>query len=215
MITIGLTGGIGAGKSTISKLFKKIGIPVFDSDKCARDAEQEISIQDAFKRILGDDILVDGVVDRVKMRGIIFVDKAKLQEINDVILPYIKMKFKQFVLEQRTPYVILESAILFEPGAIDGFDSIITVTADTNIRIDRALKRDKTTNLEEIQNKLNNQLPEEYKVNNSNHIIFNNGVDLLDSITMLSTQVYTIHKAILYDIVHTNLEELLDKLNHI
>ncbi len=212
MIKIGITGGLGAGKSTVCKLFKSLGVPIFNSDICARDAEKEPFIQQEFKRVLGDDIMVDGIVDRAKMRGIIFVDKAKLTEINNIILPYIKMKFNQFSLNNNAPYVLLESAILFETNATSGFDHIITVTADTDVRIARALQRDPSTNLEEIKNKLNNQLSEEIKIAKADFIIFNNGTDLLDSADMLTKQVKTIHKAICLDLVLNGLQELNNQL---
>src|ERR1035437_9223380 len=105
MLKIGLTGNIGSGKTTVSKLFKRLGVPIFNSDLSARSAEEIPYIQQAFKNILGDDIFIDGKLDRNKMRDIIFVDKDKLQQINDIVIPYVSKDFEGFIQANITaPY---------------------------------------------------------------------------------------------------------------
>jgi dephospho-CoA kinase len=206
MIKVGLTGGLGAGKSTISKLFKEFKVPVFNSDLCARDGEKDPKIQEAFKRILGDDIFVNGVLDRDKMRGIIFVDKDKLKEINEVVIPFITSEFEKFVNENiNSPYVILESAILFETGSEKLFNYIITVTCNVNTRINRVIKRDKSS-VQDIQNKIGNQWPENKKVINSHYVIVNEGNDLLDSLDILTKQVHAVNDAIMYRFLIGNID---------
>lgn len=193
MIRVGLTGGIGSGKTTVSKLFKELGIPVFNSDLCARESENEVEIQEAYKQILGNDILVDGHFDRAKIRKIIFTDKSILAKINDIVIPYVSKSFEAFIIEHKdAPYVMLESAILFETDKSKNFDYIILVTAETDVRIQRVLNRDSST-LEEVQNKLNNQWPEADKIEKANFIIKNNGDDLIDSLYELGYDVCTIH----------------------
>lgn len=212
-VRIGLTGGVGAGKTTVSKIFKERGIPVFNSDLCARDAERETHIQEGYKRILGEDIYNEGQIDRTKIRALIFTDKEKLKQINKLITPYIKDKFERFCVENSEHQIVmLESAILFETGAEKDFDYMVTVSATENTRIRRVLNRDNCT-LEEVMNKLANQLPELEKISKSNFIVINEGYDLIDSIEILAKQVDTIHKAIKYDMVSKAAQELAETLN--
>lgn len=197
MIKVAITGNIGAGKTTISKLFKELGVPVFNSDLCARNAENDVIIKQGFKDILGDDIYVNDQLDRVKMRSIVFVDKDKLKLVNELVIPYVKKSFEEFILEHSDAnYVMLESAILFETGADIDFDYIVSVAADTDIRIKRVLNRDKVT-LEEVQNKLNNQWPLADVMAKSDFVIENNGFDILDELDVLTQRVYIVHQSIL------------------
>ncbi len=197
MIKVAITGNIGAGKTTISKLFKELGVPVFNSDLCARNAENDAIIKQGFKDILGDDIYTNDQLDRVKMRSIVFVDKEKLKLVNELVIPYIKKSFEEFILEHSDAnYVMLESAILFETGADKDFDYIVSVAADTDIRIKRVLNRDEVT-LEEVQNKLNNQWPLADVMAKSDFVIENNGFDILDELDVLTQRVYIVHQSIL------------------
>lgn len=196
MIRVAITGGIGAGKSTVSKLFKELGIPVFNSDICAREAENNPDIIEGFKKILGDDIFINNKLDRPKMRSIAFVDKEKLKMINDLITPYVSAAFNEFTfIHRHAVYVLLESAIIFETNIAKEFDYIIAVTADINTRINRTMIRDNIS-LEMVQNKLNNQLSDKERLSKSDFVIINNENDLIDSIDILTKQVRTIHQAI-------------------
>ena len=175
MIKVAITGGIGVGKTTISDLFKTLGVPIFNSDLSARDAERFASIQSEFKRILGDDIFVNGKLDRPRMRSIIFNDKDKLKEINNVVIPYVSDDFAEFCnIHSEQPYIILESAILFETGSSKKFDYIITVTADEEKKIERAIERDNVSK-DVVLDKINNQYSDDYKLFHSNFEIKNNG----------------------------------------
>lgn len=213
MIKVGLTGGIGSGKTTVSKIFKERGIPVFNSDVCARESESETHIREGYKRILGEEIIVDGEFDRAKIRAILFTDKDKLQQVNKLVTPYVKQKFEKFCEDNSDHQIVmLESAILFETDTAKNFDYIVNVTASENTRMTRVMRRDNAT-LEEVLNKLKVQLPELEKIGKSNFIIINDGYDLIDSITLLSMQVDTIHKAIKYDMVAKAASDLADTLH--
>lgn len=209
MIKIAITGGIGSGKSTISNLFNEIGIPVFNTDICSREAEYDVAIKEGFKHILGDDIYVDGKLDRVKMREIVFVNKEKLKLVNNLVIPYVKEQFALWCEEHKktSPIIMLESAILFETGGGNNFDYVITVTANEDTRISRAMKRDNSS-LEDVRNKLNNQWSEETKILKSNFVIVNEGLDLIDSLPVLKLQIETIKKAILFDVLSKAVAEL-------
>ena len=115
MIKVAITGGISVGKTTVSNLFKRLGVPTFNSDTSARNAERFASIQSEYKRILGEDIFVNGKLDRPKMREIIFNDADKLKQINNVVIPFVSEDFSEFcITNSEQPYVILESAILLQ-----------------------------------------------------------------------------------------------------
>lgn len=207
MIKIGLTGGIGSGKTTVSKLFKERGIPVFNSDMCARDAENELHIQEGFKAILGNDIFVDGKLDRVKMRGVVFTDKDKLAQVNKLVAPYVKQKFEKFCTDLvDSPIVMLESAILFEMKSNSYFDYIITVTATENTRIRRVIARD-NCELKDVMDKLANQIPEMDKILDSDFIIINDGYDMTESLVLMSKQIDAVKKAISFDALIKGLNE--------
>lgn len=193
MIKVGITGGIGSGKTTVSQIFSKLGVPVFNSDLAAREAENNITVQYMYKKILGDYIFVDGLLDRPKMRSIVFTDKDKLKAINDFMIPYIKDEFYMFCCTHKdAPIVMLESAILFETGAYKNFDLNISVLAYEDIRIDRVLNRDGIS-IEEINNKLKNQISEVEQEKLSDFVIFNDSKILEDGMVHLSEQVLYIY----------------------
>lgn len=188
MIKVAITGGISVGKTTVSNLFKRLGVPTFNSDKSARNAERFASIQSEYKRILGEDIFVNGKLDRPKMREIIFNDADKLKQINNVVIPFVSEDFSEFCITNlEQPYVILESAILFETGSSKKFDYIITVTADEDKKIERTMERDDVSK-EVVVSKIKNQYSDEYKLHRSNFEVKNNG-EMID----LEEQVLDIH----------------------
>ena len=188
MIKVAITGGISVGKTTVSDLFKRLGVPTFNSDTSARNAERFASIQSEYKRILGDDIFVNGKLDRPKMREIIFNDADKLKQINNVVIPFVSEDFSEFcITNSEQPYVILESAILFETGSSKKFDYIITVTADEDKKIERTMERDGVSK-EVVVSKIKNQYSDEYKLHRSNFEVKNNG-EMID----LEEQVLDIH----------------------
>jgi dephospho-CoA kinase len=188
MIKVAITGGISVGKTTVSNLFKRLGVPTFNSDTSARNAERFASIQSEYKRILGEDIFVNGKLDRPKMREIIFNDADKLKQINNVVIPFVSEDFSEFcITNSEQPYIILESAILFETGSSKKFDYIITVTADEDKKIERTMERDDVSK-EVVVSKIKNQYSDEYKLHRSNFEVKNNG-ETID----LEEQVLDIH----------------------
>lgn len=213
MVKVGLTGGIGAGKSTVAQLFKEQNVPVFNSDLCARDAEKEPSIKEGFKRILGEDIYVNDELDRSRMRQIVFNDKDKLKQVNELVTPYVKKSFEAFCEKHKDthPIVMLESAILFENGFTNNFDYIVTVTASENTRLKRVMKRDGIS-VEGVLDKMKNQWPEMDKLKKSDFIVFNDTGDLIDSIDILTIQVKTIVKAMSGEELGKNLVQLGEHL---
>ena len=189
MLKVAITGGIGSGKSTVCKFFKELyNVPTFNSDECAREAENNPEIQKGFKDLFGDDIFVDGQLDRPKLRSLAFVNKELLTKLNNLVIPFIKEEFAKFVKEHDAPYCLFESAIIFETKSESNFDLIIAVVADLDIRIQRVLKRDGMS-MDELQNKLNAQLPDQFKIDNSDFVITNNGELLTQQIVEINNQI--------------------------
>lgn len=195
-LIVGLTGNIGSGKTTVSKLFKQYDIPVFNSDIAAREAESDENVKSKIKGILGDDIYVNGELDRPRMRDLVFKNPKTLQEMNALISPLVIESFNKFCSVNKNHNIIMiESAILLELKANEGVDKLIVVTADEEIRIQRAMKRDGITR-EQVMDKINVQLSEEEKINKADYLIYNNGNDLIDSLKALTIQVRTIVEAL-------------------
>ena len=178
---IGITGGIGSGKTTVCEIFKLLGIPVFHADPEAKNLQDsDENIKQLIINILGKDAYtIDGVLDRKKMAGIIFNDKQVLAAVNGIIHPAVRKSFLKWSENYQTvPYVLYEAAILFESGYASDFDRNILVLADEELRIKRVIKRDHTTE-EIIRQRILNQLPDIEKVNKADYLIENNNQNLL------------------------------------
>ena len=145
MTTVGLTGGIGSGKTTIANLFAtEFAIPVYIADTKAKELiAQDTHLQQEIKALLGEEAFVEGKYNTAFVASIVFSTPEKLQALNQLIHPYVQQDFARWREEQHSPYVIKESAILFESGSYKDCDYIITVTAPLEERIRRVMLRDK------------------------------------------------------------------------
>lgn len=192
MIKVGLTGNIGAGKTTVAKIFENnYGIPVFYSDECAREAENVPHIRKQFIEIVGEEILVDGQIDRNKLRQIVFNNKEIIEKVNQLMGPYIMEEFNKFVELKRKEgdlVVVCESAILIEKGAMGEFDVIITVVADKQTRLKRTMLRDGLSE-EMVLAKMNNQLSDDEKIKYSNAVIINEDMPNTNTKLLLEKQI--------------------------
>ena len=179
MKKIGITGGIGSGKTYVSEVFSSLGIPVFNADvESKRLMSSSDNLISLVKDLFGDDIYTNGLLDKQKLASIVFSDKEKLENLNNIIHPVVKQEFIDWCKQQNSSYVIKETAILFESRSDKGLDAVICVSAPLNIRIDRAVKRDGSTE-KEIKNRIENQISQEEKENLSDYIIVNDEKDLL------------------------------------
>ena len=143
MKIIGLTGGIGSGKSKVLNEFKLLGVPCYEADTVAKKLmanDRDLSIQ--IKGIFGIDVYCGNKLDSHKLANLVFNDKTKLAALNAIVHPRVASDFKLFATKQKGPYVIKEAAILIESGAYKNFDSIILVTAPKSVRLNRVIKRD-------------------------------------------------------------------------
>lgn len=161
---VGLTGGIGSGKTTVTKYFAELGIPIYIADEEAKKiTETDPNVIEKIKMVFGDEAYVNGKYNRKYIADIVFKDKKKLNQLNTIIHPALFNHFNQWHQKQNTPYVIKEAAILFESGAYKDCDYIITVTAPEEIRIQRVIERDGITETM-VKNRIDNQMSEEEKI---------------------------------------------------
>jgi dephospho-CoA kinase len=193
MIKVGLTGGIGSGKSLISKIFNTFSVPVYDSDyetKLLYQADELLKFE--LIRNFGKEVyLSDGRINREYLGGIVFQDKKKLNELNQLVHPRVKIHFEKWLQNLiNFKYIIKESAILFESGAYKQVDKIILVTAPDQVRIRRVIERDSVTESSVLE-RMNNQFRQNELVNKANFIINNDGQKAI------LPQVYSIHQKLL------------------
>lgn len=173
MKLVGLTGGIGCGKTTVLKAFQSLGIPCFVADQQAADYYNDPSFVDAVASFLGSDIrLPDGSVDKQRIASIVFSDPQALQRLNSIIHPRVMDDFRRWAAKQEAPYVILESAILYEYGLDKQMDCIIAVYVEKEERMRRLLLRDQTSR-EALEARMRNQLSAEEKMDRADYVILN------------------------------------------
>lgn len=187
---LGITGGIGSGKSTVCKVFDVLGITVFYSDEEARKImDSNPLVHKGLMEILGFDIFIDGSLDRPRLADIIFNDDKKLQEVNKLVHPLVLEEFEIWSEKQYSEYVILESAILFESDAANIVDKTLAVIAPMEERISRVMERNNIKR-EEVLDRVKNQVSENEMIRRSDFLI-----DNADS-NMLIPQVISIHNEI-------------------
>lgn len=174
---IGLTGGIGSGKTTIANYFSTLGIPVYIADDEAKKLMESSEVKDSIKEKFGESIFDNTILNRAKLAEIVFADSGKLDQLNAIVHPAVRNHFKKWLLNhEASPFVIYEAAILFESGNYKNCDYIITVTAPLESRIQRVIDRDKT-NREQVLKRINAQWNDEQRISKSNFIIDNRNIE--------------------------------------
>jgi len=174
---IGLTGGIGSGKTTIAKYFREKGIPVYIADEEGKKITESPEILESIKSIFGVKVFDNEKLNRQKVSQIVFENSKKLQQLNAIIHPAIAKHFKNWVLKHsKFPYVVKEAAILFESGSYNDCDIVISVVAPLEIRIERVMHRDLVSR-EEVLKRINNQWTDEKRIANSTFIIENTDIN--------------------------------------
>jgi dephospho-CoA kinase len=176
---IGLTGGIGSGKTTVAKYFASKGIPVYIADEAAKDIMDNQKVVQEVQAIFSEKVtLKNGLLHRNAIRELVFADKSKLEQLNKIIHPKVKTDFENWLQQnKKAPFVIKEVAILFETNGQKYCDATILVTAPIETRIKRVLERD-TTSRDNILQIINNQLSEEEKMKLATYIIFNKNLNI-------------------------------------
>lgn len=173
MKIVGITGGIGSGKTTVAKMFESFGIPVYYADDEAKNLTATSPvIREGLIGLLGEETFKNGVLDRKYMAGKIFNDKDLLEKANAIIHPQVALHFENWVSNQSTPYVLKEAAILFESGSYQQCDKTILITAPEDIRIRRVMERDGVSK-EEVLARIKNQWPDSEKKKLADFIVEN------------------------------------------
>ena len=187
---IGLTGGIGAGKSVVAKIFSTIGIPVFNADEVAKQMMQtSAAIKAQLIEQFGRDIYKASGLDKEKLAAIVFADPFQLQLLNAIVHPVTIQAAKDWAAKQNAPYVIKEAALIFESGAADGLFKVIGVTAPLSLRTHRVMQRDGITK-EQVDARMRNQISDTIKMRLCDYVVQNNNQQ------MLIPQVLALDKAI-------------------
>ncbi len=191
MIVVGLTGGIGAGKSTIATFFKELNVPVYIADNEAKRLMHTSKVvKQKIINEFGEKAYIHNKLNRPFLAAIVFSDKSKLIAINAIVHPSVSNSFKRWTHKQSSPYVIQENAILFENGTSHKFDYIITVTAPLDEKIQRVMARDDVKRAD-VLTRINNQISDNEKIDSSDFVIHN-----LDRVSS-EKEVLKIHKKLL------------------
>ena len=173
MKIVGLTGGIGSGKSTVLNLFKGCGVKTFSADLSAKKlVNSDIKLINLIKDSFGNDIYKNNILDSKKLSSIVFDDLDKLKTLNSIIHPAVASDFKDFLDMNKDHYIIKEAAIIFETKSENNYDKIILVRAPLESRIERVMKRDKVSK-KEVMKRIDNQLDESSIIDKCDYIIDN------------------------------------------
>lgn len=179
MIKIGITGGIGSGKSVVSSLLVQAGISVYVADSKSRYlSDTSPVIQKKLKALFGEDIYVKDKLDRKRLASLIFTDEELLKKVNHIIHPVVRKDFLEWAAKQTSKRCAMESAILYESGLDRDVDVVLMVYAPVELRLTRAMLRDGATEAD-IMNRMNRQMPDEFKRNKADFVIINDGVQAL------------------------------------
>ena len=179
MKKIGLTGGIGSGKSYISTVFKKIGFPVFDADLNAKKCMHENKeLRLAIINLFGSNIYNNGKLQTRELASIVFSDQIKLNALNQVVHPVVTEEFKNWCKNQDSDFVIKEAAILFESNTYKDLDFIISVSAPIEIRVKRVVSRDGCT-VNQVKERMRSQISDKERQKLADFLILNDGSSLL------------------------------------
>lgn len=186
---VGLTGGIGSGKTTVAKIFAHLGIAIYDSDSAAKrimDTDDELKHQ--LQTLIGTDVLDENrLINKPFLAKLIFNDDTLLAKVNGLIHPAVGRDFKNWVAKQDSKYVIKEAAILYESQAYKACDKVVVVTAPQEMRIERVMKRSGISR-EEVEDRMAKQWPDEKKVELADYVIYN------DQSKSIIKQVLVIHE---------------------
>ena len=191
MKIVGLTGGIGSGKTTVAKMFENLGIPVYYADKEAKDLmKTSESLRKGIIALLGEKAYSNDDIDRSYVAQIVFQDKTKLKGLNALVHPLVESHFRNWLGKVDSGYVIQENALIFENNKQSAYDAVITVTAPLATRLKRVMQRDGVTE-KQVVDRIRNQLDDDIKIRHADFVVNN-----LD-IEKCKDQVLEIHKKLL------------------
>lgn len=179
MRTVGITGGIGSGKTTVCRMLETLGVPVFYADtEAARLQNEDPEVVQRIKDAFGEEIYVNGQLDRKALAKIVFKDAAKLKALTSIVHPAVHKAFQEWSERQQAPYSIREAAVMIESGSHRDLDALIVVHAPEDTRVRRVVKRDGSDE-ESVRARMARQLSENERLSHADHVIDNSGEILL------------------------------------
>lgn len=188
---VGLTGGIGSGKSTVAGIFQVLGIPVLHADEVAKKLmNHQPAIRAAIQEAFGADMYENGLLQRKKLAARVFNNASELEKLNAIVHPASIAAAIEWANQQTTPYCVKEAALFFESGSAEGIDFMIGVSCPKSLRIQRVMHRDQVSR-EEVLHRMQNQLEESLKMRLCDAVLINNNIDLL------IPQVIQLHQTLL------------------
>ena len=192
MLKVGITGGIGSGKTTVCRIFEMLGIPVFYADTVSRNlVQQNPDVIAAIKASFGNGIYQDALLNTKALAKIVFNDPDKLRKLNSIVHPSVFRMFNEWIAKHAGyAYVLKEAALIFETNAHLTLDAVIVVTAPESMRIKRVMQRDGATEAD-VQQRMKQQMPEAEKRKQATFVIHN------DESELLIPQILAIHKELL------------------
>lgn len=205
MQKVGLTGGIGSGKSAVATLLRLIGVPVYDADSRAKSLMTSLpELRDALTSLLGAEAFhPDDTLNRRFIASRVFSDDALLARLNTTVHPYVHKDFESWTAKHvSVPYVVEEAAVLIESGAHEQMDRIIIVTAPVEVRVRRVMARDGVSE-HAVKSRINRQMSDQEKIPYADFILINDGV------RSLIRQVMDVHKAIVFSAAAVGSGELI------
>ncbi|MES2285213.1 MAG: dephospho-CoA kinase [Bacteroidota bacterium] len=192
MIKIGITGGIGSGKTTVCKVFELLGVPVYYADIEAKQIlDSNLEVRSNILNTFGNSVLNnEEKIDKKKLASLVFNNKENLEKLNSIVHPAVREHFENWLQQHSTQkYILKEAAILFESGSYKLVDKVIAVVAPLELKISRTMQRDKVTQAE-VELRISNQLNDEEKIKRSQFVIHN------DEQQLLIPQILNIHDQI-------------------
>ncbi|WP_018343635.1 dephospho-CoA kinase [Cytophaga aurantiaca] len=181
MFKVGITGGIGTGKSTVCRIFSILGIPVYDADSRAKWlTENHPDIRKGLIAAFGSEVFKDNVLNRPYLASVAFADDSKTAALNAITHPAVRRDFNDWANAQsNAPYIIKEAALFYEADTAKEMNEMIVVTSPTSLRIERVLHRDTHRNEKQVRDIMNRQIPDAEKIELADHVIFNDEEQLL------------------------------------
>ncbi len=188
MLKIGITGGIGSGKSTVARIFQVLGIPVYDADTRAKQLmNEDTALKESIAAAFGSDVYEDGRLNRSRLAAMVFNDEARLAQLNAIVHPATIKDAARWMEQQQAPYALKEAALIFESGSQQGLDYVIGVFAPAALRLQRAMQRDGSTK-EQVLARMSKQVSDSIKMRLCDFTIIN------DEQQLIIPQVLAIHE---------------------
>lgn len=178
MVRLGLTGGIGSGKSTVAKIFEEFNIPVYFADDRAKWLMNQTPIRKKISNKFGEDAYTNGVLNRAYLAEVVFKNREALNELNAIVHPAVAKDYKSWCEHQVSDIIVKEAAILIESGAIETVDEVVVVTAPVKIRMERVMSRDGVTE-QQVVDRLNNQMTDSQRLEHADYVVDNGGEQML------------------------------------